>query len=847
MSRRPDSRVATHYKSAQSKVAAQASSQRFTAKQSQFSRKEEERQVLQNIGGGSADISRFEQARRRFSSTTPAVAAFAAKKKENLFALHEHHGADAGAGFPFKRGREDDAKNAATAPGPTGMLLGLPAAKPDDDQDDEGPSKKSRFEKFQEVIHNSRSARIRQQRDRTDREKETDNLDVEFDAVAHLLQKRDKRQEQIDAFAVSGTPEVRALLKQFRENRTGGAKIVSLTESGGLRVVSDGHQQAEAGNNNSGTKQAKGKTAALDADDKKLLAKLTSGKSVTLGEKKPVSPTVPVGVVGAPEAIRIRSNDDDDDFDKLLNTMRQETRRAQAGDRTLSPEEEQRLEERQLQLQEQRSVIPTVKGDDPQLTRREWLIQGGDAAHQMDDDDDVADGDMLDLDYDAAASSSDDDGDGDAEGGDAAADGEKKDSPVNGLHPLDVALAKLEELCTTAAVEKKHKKIEVDDDQREYLSKAIASTIDAIHLLCKKHSVHAAQSFRLLLVDMERRSVKGLLPTPYSMLLLLAASRIFPTSDFRHPVVTPLLIYLSSTLMQLQINTPAQWKVAVVLTSILLGCMRGAGNKFCSEILLVPLNLLALQVPRKVLEPVQHRGVRMPCPLLVRPEDAVPPPPGDQVGTPAPRPITILSKDDPTITQVLLSAIGLFHGAALLYCNNPAFDYAIRDPLARVCALIDVKYIHPSVKQQLEELQKRVMTLSDEAKIGRTPLAMRSFRPRPIRLFDPMLVEALDPTVKEHKELKKELREDRKRVVRHVLAEATVERRAREKETAAVDAHRERKYKQLVGELQAQEHVMKTVDSFMLKARSKKRKGVSGDPYKQQEGGAAEGAAGGDK
>ena len=53
MSRRPDSRVATHYKNVKSKEAAHASSQRFTAKQSQFSRKEEEKQVMQNIGGGS--------------------------------------------------------------------------------------------------------------------------------------------------------------------------------------------------------------------------------------------------------------------------------------------------------------------------------------------------------------------------------------------------------------------------------------------------------------------------------------------------------------------------------------------------------------------------------------------------------------------------------------------------------------------------------------------------------------------------------------------------------------------------------------------------------------------------
>jgi hypothetical protein len=826
MSWRPDSKIAAHYRSSKDKLAAQASSNRFTAKQSQFSRKQEEKQVVQNLTGGSADISRFEQARRRVAapSAVPAVAAFAGKKKESLFALHD--GGDTsglgwaqqqGPGRPYKRGRDEGGATIENISG--GGLLGASHIAAPADTNDAAPNKKSRFEKFQEVIQNSRSARVRDQRERTDREKETENLDVEFDAVAHLLQKRDKRQEQIDAFAASGTPEVRELLKRFRESRSSGAKMVTLTSDGGLRVISEAPCPSASVASPATGAQSK---PLLDADDKKLLAKLTSGKSVTLDP----SPPTPGGANNSS-----RVDDDGDDFDKLLQTMRQGTQRATAVDRTLSPEEEQRLEARQLLLQAQRSAIPVVSADDPQLTRREWLEQGGDQAHQMDYDsneDDGGDGDVLDLDYDAAASSSSED---DGDGKEVPAEGvniETADTAaVSGMHPLDAELVKLEELCG-------------GDSSSTDKAQRIPEVIDAIHLLCKKHSVHAAQSFRLLLIDMERRSIKGALPSPYDMVLLLAASRIFPVSDFRHPVATPLLIFLSSTLMQLPLSSPKHWKVAVVLSAILLGCMRAGSGKYCSELVLVPLNLLALQVPRRFLEPVQHRSVRMPCPVLVRPDDAVPP---DQHLPATVRPVTILSSDVPSISQILMSAIGIFHGAALLYRANPAFDYAFRDPLHKVVALLDPAHIHPTIRQPLEELQQRIDALSNEAKAGRTPLAMRNFRPRPIRLFDPMLVEAQDPATKERKELKKELREDRKRVVRHVLAEASVERRAREKEAAAVDAHRERKYKQLMGELQAQEHVMKTVDNFMVKARSKKRKGVSGDPYKADSAAAAGGEA----
>jgi hypothetical protein len=144
--------------------------------------------------------------------------------------------------------------------------------------------------------------------------------------------------------------------------------------------------------------------------------------------------------------------------------------------------------------------------------------------------------------------------------------------------------------------------------------------------------------------------------------------------------------------------------------------------------------------------------------------------------------------------------------------------------------------VHPSFKPVQDRLESLLMQWRDLCTSLRTPLAMRTFRPRPIRLFEPLLVEALDPVKKEHRELKRELREDRKRVVRHIQAEAGVERRAREKEVAADTARRQEKYVRLMADLQSQQHVMKTVDAHMAKARSKKKKSISGTPKDTSKG-----------
>lgn len=132
---------------------------------------------------------------------------------------------------------------------------------------------------------------------------------------------------------------------------------------------------------------------------------------------------------------------------------------------------------------------------------------------------------------------------------------------------------------------------------------------------------------------------------------------------------------------------------------------------------------------------------------------------------------------------------------------------------------------------------QRLGALASAAQSRRAPLAMRSFRPRPIRLFEPLLAEGERAALaRENRTVARTRREDNKREVRRRTAEATVHRRAKENEANHVAAHRERVYHQLMGQLQQQQHIMKTVDTIQARAKAGKRSGVSGAP-KQAEGG----------
>lgn len=737
---------------------------------------------------------------------------------------------------------------------------------------DAPPRKLTREEKFREVLAKSRVQRTQLQRERAEREQETQVLDKEINALLHLLPKRNREAEDRELFANSGTPEVRSLLAQYKVGHV--AKRVTLKASGDFSITSlhaPHHPTADGVSSSvqAGAVQASKKASFLDDQDIELLRKLHACTSHRSTEESAASLTEGSGASRQQKADRHIATDAADDFDAMMNTMRLDTRRAHAVDRTLCDDELEEFAAQKMRLAEDRRAMPLLglqERDMRQLTRGEWLEQGGERAYDMNTEDladnnknrgEVYDDDNVDI-------PSSYEGDSDAEDVEVGVahkelpdcelklrhlDGElctypeatgTTIAPVLGSAFLDKILSEIEGIALSVASEDKdsHSSPEQYDKALAHHTVYYESLLQRLYHYAATHLLEVANTFRMILIEAERSFLRGQRRTigRPTLLYLFTVSKLFPMTDYRHAVTTPFITFICSTLMQMRLNDLASVHEYLVLTAMLVDAMRD-GNKFAAEAVVACLNVISLQVPRSHLEPHRYQGLRVPFPLVDRPESAVLDSNKD-LGTAEQTAagISLLSCRTDATTLVLF-AYRMLEEMAEQLRSMPAFPTVFLEPLRALSEIFPLSAekantaIGPRSSAAHAALYRKVLAYSAAVEDHRTPLVMRTFRPRPIRLFDPLLAEQEENAVKtELRNVKREIREDKKRVIRHLTAEATVMRRAREKESAMVDAQQEKKLHQVMGQLQDQQRIMKTVDALMVKAKSKVRRGISGAP-----------------
>ncbi|CBH09408.1 hypothetical protein, conserved [Trypanosoma brucei gambiense DAL972] len=942
-----NARLVQRHERQKAQSAAKASSARFNAKQSRFQLRQEEAQVRNEIQKEPLPISSAVTAPNRDQTSTfsrfdrpPARASTAMAATTNttttttatfgLAPVRRTTNANAMGHVGTRTSRraarfrlEDAEGTHSSAVGDNNMpevggLLGAVRrprqAEVDDDASGDAGRKKTRVEKFQEVMANSKEHRAHLQREREQRSVQTKAIDQEFNNVLHLLERRDKVKEDREAFNAAGTPEVRALLQSFRTNHV--AKVLSLRSDGSYTVAplsAPGEKAAKVSTTTAtaatsvtaeGTKQET--TSFLDSADMELLRKVRSGVA-----EREVVPGAKESDIAMGSARPSRSNVVDeeanaeaDEFDRMMQSMRLETRRAIAGDRTLTEEEQkQKLLEQEL-LEADRGAMPTISHNREQLTRAELLSRGGDFPEMGDDDGSVPEGELEDnldistaYDSDGASQRSDDDGTGNYDGKEAyEGDDVHQELGVTGagaggLGALEILLSEVETLSRSGNGTR---------SARAARGEAYHALLIRLYRYAQSHVLHTAQTFRALLIEAQRSFLRHGSLDRATLLLLHTTSRIFPMTDYRHAVTTPFFIFLCSTLLQMKLKTVAQARDYAVLAGLLCSCML-QGGKFCAEAIIAPLNLIALQVPRSVLEPARLQGICVPFPLVGRGDtevallltnekeslsaptahdgdDSVKEGDGtaeakaanneEDVDEPLLEGTLAVLETDISAERIVRYAYRLLSVQADALRNVPAFEYCLAAPFRALHERLTAAAItstakrgkgksssdskvmacwkpSPLVQADHEALLEKLTQFTSDARNRRTPLAMRNFRPRPIRQFDPLLHEREDiggdanmstsVLKSEVRQMKRELREDRKRVVRHLQAEANVERRQRERAAAEVEAQRERKYRELMGSLQAQQHIMKTVDGLQAKARSKKRRSISGLPGKAED------------
>jgi hypothetical protein len=745
--------------------AAHSTANAFNQKQSLFARRSEEHRVREETGSGDAP-SAFDAAKGRSANRGGAS------------------NARLGGRVSSRQGKfQLDATAAPTEEDSVarelGALLGsqAPAARPrDNDMTELEPdNKRQRKEKFEDVITGTRRTRTQLQEERDVRNQQTNQLDSEFSEVMQLLQKRDKRQEEIDDFQRLGRPDVRQLLAEHAQQRTAltGRKF-TLGADGALVRPADSAAGA-----------AEQPAAAVQRSPAQLPA---------------ATPKLPVSAVPMKAAA---GGGVDDDFDAMLGAFRSDVKRAHAVDRVLLPEEEA-AREVQIQLMAADRELRPLDDRARDRTRGEWIAAGGDNAYMMDEEEEFA-GQSAPL----------------------GREGQRQS------HAVDEVLGRMEALCAAPPE---------DAEERNAALSDIASQLWHAAVKQKKH---AEESFKLILIDCQRFIYKGRPLSRFHRLALYLATKLFPTTDFRHPVMTPLMILLSSLCIQSKLTSLQNCRHALWYAGALLHVL-SASKRYASEPVAVALNVIALQLPKAAMLPTTHGTARGAFPVMERDAGAILSlPSGSKCDQPSP--ISFFEddvKDSPQARlDTLAAAYRLLANAAELYGDSPSFGCIFETSfVTSFHRIVKTTKLNPTVEALHTKTVERVAMLAAETAMNRTPLAMRTFRPRPLRQYEPLLGDDTPDERKERQILKKEHSADHKRVMRTLTAEARVEQRNREGEHAAVEARRRAKLTTIMAELQQQQYIMKTSDQLKTKAGSRKREAANVVP----QGGKRGGGGGGD-
>ncbi|XP_055731140.1 nucleolar protein 14 [Salvelinus fontinalis] len=352
------------------------------------------------------------------------------------------------------------------------------------------------------------------------------------------------------------------------------------------------------------------------------------------------------------------------------------------------------------------------------------------------------------------------------------------------------------------------------------------STIDKmipqLYGLCQLFPEAASKAMQMTLVDSahsmeEVLEVKGRAAFPQldMLIYLKITALLFPTSDFRHPVTTPALLYISQALTKCPVMSLEDVTSGLVLCCLAVEYV-SFSKRFFPELINFLLGVLHLAVQDKtspgysVVPPFRQNGkVRD---LLVL-SDPVSSQTWSKKTLPLSATQTLKLTTDLDTDHYRLSAVSicmdLLKRCASLYRELASYSHVFQPIATLLSKHLPIK-TYPAA---LQDLHGEILAALSGSRTSRPLLVFEKKKPIPLKLFTPKIVEVLDygkrrGNTKEERE-KERLKHKYKKEFKGALREIRKDTRflAREKlnEVMGRDAERKRKVKELFGSLATQE------------------------------------------
>lgn len=352
------------------------------------------------------------------------------------------------------------------------------------------------------------------------------------------------------------------------------------------------------------------------------------------------------------------------------------------------------------------------------------------------------------------------------------------------------------------------------------------STIDKlmpeVYALCQMFPEAACKSMQSILGDAAHSTEEALeakghaaFPTLDMLIYLKVTALLFPTSDFRHPVTTPALLFISQALTKCPVRSLRDLTSGLVLCCLAVEYV-SFSKRFLPELVNFLAGTLHLAVRDKtslgysVVPPFRMSGKYSDLLVLSSSESC-------RSWSSKSLPLSATQKldleNDPDRDNhrlmCLSTCLDLVKRCCLLYKDLPSFAHIFQP----IRTLLSKHLSTQMLPEPLQKLSSEILESISSAPATHSMLVFDKKKPIPLKLLTPKIVEILDYGKKrgstreerEEQRLKHKYKKEFKGALREIRKDSRFLAREKLNEVMNRDAERKRKVKELMGSLATQE------------------------------------------
>ncbi|KHM99344.1 Nucleolar protein 14 [Glycine soja] len=333
--------------------------------------------------------------------------------------------------------------------------------------------------------------------------------------------------------------------------------------------------------------------------------------------------------------------------------------------------------------------------------------------------------------------------------------------------------------------------------------------------ICARRRIEAT---RKQFIESIKQSESSSWPSSKTLCLLRLWSMIFPCSDFRHPVMTPVILLMCEYLMRCPIVSGRDIAIGSFLCSMLL-----SSRKFCPEaIIFLRTSLLAATESKHVSDEDSQLYHLMELkalkPLLCIHETV------NEISPLNFFKIIDMPEDSSFFTSVsfrasvLVAVVETLQGYVNVYEGLSSFPEMFLPIFKLLNEIAEQKNMPNALRDKIKDVAELIKLKVDEHHTLRRPLQMRKQKPVPIKLLNPKFEENYvkgrdydpDREQAELRKLKKQLKCEAKGAARELRKDNYFLLEVKEKERSLQEKDRAEKYGRAKAFLQEQEHAFKS-------------------------------------